>query len=626
MNIMGQVISTLSATLPVTPPLAHYIETIRGTLQCFYNLVHSFTHLIFILAIPFVHVLVDGHQYRSRRFLVLEFLSILFFMAAYLLRRHIIRRQYIPKITKRFRLRRAKILLAYKTWYDGKILALQKVSTLLAVTLPHLLFFGGCYVLIMCFPVCLKWLSRESYLVWAVSVGLPAVGSVGVLVRGEGEKNGVVVDGEIKSPFRPGGGAMRFSKPVSTPTTTAATTTAANVTVTVTALATKTKTKATKSPPKTPKTSKITAKSPPKSPKSYQTISEPNSTLESDISSWLAYWVVYATTITLHTLLSTVPVLSTIYNYSPNLLSFGPECRMFFFVWLHVPEMGGERAKRSEAKRSEASEPCDKDCEATNPLLIHSCSRALLKMRTISHLLRSAAAAATGIVHRFAAKWVGKFVLSEDVAVTFISLHFPSLITSINSLTETNNNQSALTSFIPQSVRNLISHLLFALKILREWVGLLPAICTLFMPSFITSYGVLYASAVVPSANSLRENKNDSEHWLRYWVSFAILQSVLEAPAVAFLLGWTPFSTHAVLVLYIYMQQRKWGGADVVYFFIINELVGMFGGEVVGVGRERVYSARWGVSGRVKRAFTTPRVVDKKGGEKVLVKEDLKLE
>ncbi|GMI51434.1 hypothetical protein ScalyP_jg6778 [Parmales sp. scaly parma] len=573
---MGQVISTLSVTLPVTPPLAHYIETIRGTLQCFYNLVHSFTHLIFILAIPFVHVLVDGHQYRSRRFLLLEFISILFFLAAYLLRQHIIRRQYIPKITKRFRLRRAKILLAYKTWYDGKILALRKVSTLLAVTLPHLLFFGGCYVLIKCFPVCLKWLSRESYLVWAVSVGLPAIGSVGVLVRGEGEKNGVVVDGEIKSPFRPGGGAMRFSKPVSTPTTTAATTTAANVTVTVTALATKTKTKATKSPPKTPKspkTSKITAKSPPKSPKSYQTISEPNSTLESDISSWLAYWVVYATTITLHTLLSTVPVLSTIYNYSPNLLSFGPECRMFFFVWLHVPEMG-----------------------------------------------------ATGIVHRFAAKWVGKFVLSEDVAVTFISLHFPSLITSINSLTETNNNQSALTSFIPQSVRNLISHLLFALKILREWVGLLPAICTLFMPSFITSYGVLYASAVVPSANSLRENKNDSEHWLRYWVSFAILQSVLEAPAVAFLLGWTPFSTHAVLVLYIYMQQRKWGGAEVVYFFIINELVGMFGGEVVGVGRERVYSARWGVSGRVKRAFTTPRVVDKKGGEKVLVKEDLKLE
>ena len=73
------------------------------------------------------------------------------------------------------------------------------------------------------------------------------------------------------------------------------------------------------------------------------------------------------------------------------------------------------------------------------------------------------------------------------------------------------------------------------------------------MPSYFTSYGVIWSSLLVPAANSARANKGrDAEgrdRWLKYWCVYAVLAGVLEF--LSGILSWVPFSTHAVLLLYI---------------------------------------------------------------------------
>ena len=69
-----------------------------------------------------------------------------------------------------------------------------------------------------------------------------------------------------------------------------------------------------------------------------------------------------------------------------------------------------------------------------------------------------------------------------------------------------------------------------------------------------------------------------------------------------FFLDWTPFSTHMVLILFLFLQQRKWGGADLLYFLVVNELLGF--GVIEGGVKNRTFSDRMSISGRVKRAMS----------------------
>jgi len=56
-----------------------------------------------------------------------------------------------------------------------------------------------------------------------------------------------------------------------------------------------------------------------------------------DLEANLKYWVVFALSHAFHTFLMLVPLFGK--YYSPLVDTMTPELRMFFFIWLQVPEM-----------------------------------------------------------------------------------------------------------------------------------------------------------------------------------------------------------------------------------------------------------------------------------------------
>lgn len=105
-----------------------------------------------------------------------------------------------------------------------------------------------------------------------------------------------------------------------------------------------------------------------------------------------------------------------------------------------------------------------------------------------------------------------------------------------------------------------------------ESSALLPAVTTLLMPSYFTSYGVIYVSLVVPagysisSCNFIRGHRcskqhdvdtlmpiiDDSSRYLQFWMVHAALSILLASFSP--LLAWIPLSTHATWLLWAYIQ------------------------------------------------------------------------
>ena len=94
------------------------------------------------------------------------------------------------------------------------------------------------------------------------------------------------------------------------------------------------------------------------------------------------------------------------------------------------------------------------------------------------------------------------------------------------------------------------------LMAMADGAALLPAAITLLMPGYFTEFGVLYVSNVVPSANSTVTRDNDDGksmvRYLKYWVIHALLSSLLAS--LRPILAWVPLSTHATWILWAYIQ------------------------------------------------------------------------
>lgn len=100
--------------------------------------------------------------------------------------------------------------------------------------------------------------------------------------------------------------------------------------------------------------------------------------------------------------------------------------------------------------------------------------------------------------------------------------------------------------------------------------ALLPACMTLFMPSKFTSYGCIYASAVIPAANCAKcetslgstrqallkgsapynQAKMDRIRFLKYWVIHALFLLLLDTLLYT-ILSWVPLSKHMTLIVWI---------------------------------------------------------------------------
>ena len=94
------------------------------------------------------------------------------------------------------------------------------------------------------------------------------------------------------------------------------------------------------------------------------------------------------------------------------------------------------------------------------------------------------------------------------------------------------------------------------LMTISDGAALLPAAITLLMPGYFTEFGVLYVSNVVPSANSTVARDNDDGgsmmRCLKYWIIHTLLSSLVAS--LRPLLAWIPLSTHAIWILWAYVQ------------------------------------------------------------------------
>jgi hypothetical protein len=99
----------------------------------------------------------------------------------------------------------------------------------------------------------------------------------------------------------------------------------------------------------------------------------------------------------------------------------------------------------------------------------------------------------------------------------------------------------------------------------------MPALLTIFMPSYFTNYGCIYAQYLVPSAASSQSYEQirkkyltntekveimfSISRYLKYWVIQGLVSSLLSAFTP--ILVWIPLSTHVTLLLWAYIQNEN---------------------------------------------------------------------
>jgi len=133
---------------------------------------------------------------------------------------------------------------------------------------------------------------------------------------------------------------------------------------------------------------------------------------------------------------------------------------------------------------------------------------------------------------------------------------------------------------------------------LVEWTDLLPAMVTLFTPSYFTNYGIIFVQLIVPSANSsqchesLKGVKTNTEtvkimsvglRYLKYWIIEGLLSWILSAFAP--FLAWVPLSTHAILLMWAYAQNES----------IIHRLYNALEWDLIAFGLLKVHPHQEGV-------------------------------
>ena len=109
--------------------------------------------------------------------------------------------------------------------------------------------------------------------------------------------------------------------------------------------------------------------------------------------------------------------------------------------------------------------------------------------------------------------------------------------------------------------------------VLQESRPVLPPALTLFMPGFVTEYGVLYVQTIVPCAKcTCSTTLEERMAWLEYWVLHGLVAGVVSwwSP----ILWWIPFSTHAVFVLWCHLQIPKTTRA---WYNVLEEELQAFG-------------------------------------------------
>ena len=170
-------------------------------------------------------------------------------------------------------------------------------------------------------------------------------------------------------------------------------------------------------------------------------------------------------------------------------------------------------------------------------------------------------------------------ILYSKLSPIVLSAMSTSAFLTKRALGDSRSEGSSMLSSIIQKLQLILDGFVFVRVIkkeTKEWIiitmvessALLPAVTTLLMPSYFTSYGVIYVSLVVPAGYSIsscnriqRPNQkldtlmvtiDDASRYLQFWMVHATITLLLASFAP--LLAWVPLSTHATWLIWAYVQ------------------------------------------------------------------------
>jgi len=448
-------------------------------------------------------------------------------IALWLLRRHVRNRRYVERTTAWYREKKRRALRRYRRMVEK----VAKTSLLLALTLPHLLYIMAALLAKRMIPSVVTYLATRTYLNAILSFWHPLYLTILAISRLSNHLKSYeqvdTAEGETELPSKLSG----------------------------------------RNPEKAGRRGRLVT---PSMLKKQQKQKTEMKALRSEVEDLLKYWVVYALLLALFRALLLLPIFGRILNVTAMTTSvidstaqpakigrwstgrkaglldkfrlsgrFAEELRLAFFVWLRlmpVPSFSGSEV--SEGKRSEKI--VEVEPNKHRPLDI---SYDFLSPITISAMNSSA------------------FLTKTE---------------SFSGSNNDNNSYFAIGIRKFRSILDLAVMLRLCSKNAQDWIistvvessSLVPAAVTLVMPSYFTSYGVIYVSLIVPAGYSSRSCAaitrqktsaeldslplDDSRRYLQFWVVHAMISVFLDF--ISPLLSWVPFSTHMTWLLWAYVQ------------------------------------------------------------------------
>lgn len=406
--------------------------------------------------------------------------------------------------------------------FTNLVESVARVSLILAMALPHTAFIGAYVALKFLFPSFVKWLAYDTYTTALISIWYPLIMTLSWVHEKRNPSKAAVTAGtqanssKVVSPtkdtpsLKPS--VSNDRRPSYMRSTAAQKSRGRNETPgsrKVSSAFSRT------NPPKP----EISPKRNPKSPGSPMNLftNDP----EAATRYWLRYWVVFALVQSLGTFASMVPVFGSFVAQHPFVLYVCSELKLLFFIWLFAMEkVIGAVVVEQDSVMAKAL-----------PL-------ALIHEHVVPILLEFEAVVAETVSR---ATWMS---LVHSQAQRILDV-----LVMLKMLSETRKD--------------------WLLHVLEESRTLLVPSLSLFMPSFITSFGVAYVQFVVPSAKSGRAikaaqkrskfdfgQKDDAELlYLQYWVVHCLVSGLLAY--FASLLWWIPFSTHATFLVWCHLSLPK---------------------------------------------------------------------
>jgi len=322
--------------------------------------------------------------------------------------------------------------------------------------------------------------------------------------------------------------------------------------------------------------------------------SEENLTVE--VIELLKYWSVYAFLTATCIALSFLPIIGRIVSTqtlvvksasSRSRLSFlgkvnisqelTEEIKLVFFVWLNLLPT----STRSKCDNSQSEKQADfaTNHVKTNALVLKKKMHASYRMTSRKNVIPFTNQPLDMLYERLS-PWATSLVQSSTTSLVQSYQKHTNTTENRDEDNDTYSIQSILMKVVSgfRSILNVLvmckiisdrlKHQIVA--VLVECVDLMPALSTLFMPSYFTSFGIIYVRLVIPGAKSaqalnalircldgddkkLKQDLTASVvRYLRYWVIQFIVMIILTNFSP--ILDWIPLVTHMKWILWAYVH------------------------------------------------------------------------